>query len=202
MREIIGYILVIIFGLLILIGISTLFYMYLTYTNVEHLLTLNILLVFAIAIIQIGLTLINYRKRLNLIPILDLKYKLTDSQITKIAWKRQINLMNIIAVFLGTVNLILYLTSPNYIEKYNLIAIIGVLFPILGFFETYNLINKKFRNQTIKYHRHNDSIEISIGEKRIDFNVDNLVNTKLIDKYILAQISKTKETIIIPTKNE
>ncbi|GAB3650681.1 hypothetical protein GCM10028791_18290 [Echinicola sediminis] len=199
MKQIIGYVIALFAGFLVLMGIPTLVYMYLTHTNLEHLLTLNVLLILAIGLFQMGLYLISAKKRLNLIPSKNVGFTLLDKKINVIAWKRQINVMNITGVVIGVLNLILFMTSNYDINPINLIAVGGLTYPIFGYFETSNAIKKNFSNMTVEFIRNGEFGRIKLDDKVIDFKITDLVNTQLIDNYIFTQNSRTREILIIQT---
>jgi hypothetical protein len=196
-RKVIGYIILIIFSFLLIIGIITLIYMYTTLTNTESLLTLNILLIFALGLLQVGAVLISYKKHIDLVPKSNMIFRVSNTELLRIVSKIQINSLNIIGVILGLLNFILYLRYQDYVERINLIAIGGIFFPILSLIKDINPIFLRYRNKEIQYLNSNDTIEYKLGDEWFKISTDRLRNSKRIDNYLCSQISRTQDILLI-----
>lgn len=175
------------------------------YTNnsdTGQIMTVNITLIVLVGLLQFGLTLTKSKKHINLIIRRDVEYSVSTKTINQIACQQQLNYFSIICFVIGLANIAMYLINSYSIDKTFFIILVFMFVPVFGFFESKRKLTKHFQNSSIDLRCNDEKYILRIGEKIIEFDLNELRFTKKINDFIIAQNKTNKDRLIIPIDKE
>ncbi len=200
MRKIFGILITIVFSVVILIISLTLIELYNNLTSLDLITNANFALLFLTPVGYLGIYLIKHKNDKIYFPQETFEYKIKWKILNSILLKRSFSLINCYFVYVGLLNLILYLTASISISR-NELLIVGLIFiPMINYFLTILGLWKFFINKNIKYTYENGIIVINNGNKIMEIKASRVIIPSTINGYLVFGFNRINQLMIMPIK--